>query len=146
MRLPNFSPVFHLALALLALLALLWLPFCAAAHEAPKPPLPSPVQPAPLPPFQDNWGGWRLHMGVSAAIGAVGILAFPDEPAAVFAGCMVPGLVRELRQEREPGNGFSRRDMVANAAGCLAGELAGGVVGAMVDANGQRWVTWSRRW
>lgn len=125
------------------LVALLFCSAAAHAHDR-KPPEPAPPTAPPLAPFVDTWGGWRAHVGVSAVLGAAGILAFPDRPVAVFAGCMLPGLVREIRQSRDPGNGFSRRDIAANAFGCLAGEVGGGLIGAAIDANGTHWLTWSR--
>lgn len=141
------SPCAEIALGLLLGLVLLLASFCShaqtTAHHNPPPPVTTPAPAAP-PPFVDNWGGWRAHLGISAAMGAAGILVFPDQPAAVFAACLTPGLVRELRQRRQPGNGFSWRDMAANAVGCGLGEIAGGAVSAAVDPDGRTWALWQR--
>jgi hypothetical protein len=89
----------------------------------------------------DNWGGYKAHLAYSGAIGIGSELIVP--PIAQWAGvgpksaqalafglCMVPGAVREWRSRSEPGNRFSNRDMLSNAAGCGIG---------IGTASGARW-------
>jgi hypothetical protein len=80
----------------------------------------------------DTWGGYKAHLTYSGAIGAGSELIVP--PIAQWAGmgpksaqtlafglCLVPGTVREWRSRSQPGNRFSNRDMLSNAAGCGIG-------------------------
>lgn len=80
----------------------------------------------------DPWWGEdkALHLVVSAAIGA-GVhttlwLAAGDDPLPVrlslSAGLsLLPGLFKEIYDGCQPGNAFSGKDMLYNAAGVLAG-------------------------
>jgi hypothetical protein len=80
----------------------------------------------------DNWGGAKAHVGISAAIG-VASRAFIADPVYAWGACMIPGLYREVNTYyRHPEPGYrhgllSRRDLVSNGVGCLAGVTIGGV-------------------
>jgi hypothetical protein len=70
----------------------------------------------------DSWGGWKLHLGYSAAIGAGAYALFPDmHPLLLGAACLLPGHIRENSRQHEPGNRYSERDLVANLIGCAGG-------------------------
>jgi hypothetical protein len=104
------------ALALLAAT-----PIASAANEPSvyvQPVLPS------MPP--DNNGGARAHVGYSAAMGAIGTVLAPEHKWWVLAGCITIGAAKELRDRNKGQPGyqhglFSRKDLRADAAGCLAG-------------------------
>ena len=70
----------------------------------------------------DSFNAWKLHLGYSAAIGAVTYAALPDlHWAAQGAICLLPGHIRENSRQHEAGNRYSERDMIVNAVGCAAG-------------------------
>lgn len=75
----------------------------------------------------DNWGGAKAHVLISAGIGTVTNIWLPDRPILAAALCMAPGLYREAyTYDRQPEPGyrhglFSRKDLIANAAGCALG-------------------------
>ena len=71
--------------------------------------------------YVDTWGGARAHVLVSAAIGATLYTAAPQYPYAAFGACLLPGLHREITKRNDPGNGFSKKDMISNSLGCALG-------------------------
>ena len=74
----------------------------------------------------DNSGGRSEHLRYFGAIGLAGSLLFPEHPWAVFSGCMAIGVAKEIDDYKhgQPGyrHGlFSRKDLLADAAGCGLG-------------------------
>jgi hypothetical protein len=80
----------------------------------------------------DAWGGYKAHLTYSGAIGIGSELIVPpiaqwagmgpkSSQALAFGLCLVPCTVREWRSRSQPGNRFSNRDMLSNAAGCGIG-------------------------
>ena len=74
----------------------------------------------------DNAGGRRAHLLYEGAIGIVASEIWPESPAKAFAACFSVGLLKEVADysKGQPGyrHGlFSRKDLLADAAGCGLG-------------------------
>jgi hypothetical protein len=74
----------------------------------------------------------HAHVAYSALAGlAATALAPSATPATRFALALVPGVLKELNDARNPGpgrTGWCNRDMLANALGAAAGVYVGGLV------------------
>jgi uncharacterized protein YfiM (DUF2279 family) len=72
---------------------------------------------------QDSWRGpdKTEHFLGSFVLGAAAGGVFPDRPWAAFGAAMVPGVLKELIDSRQPGNKFSGKDLVADALGAALG-------------------------
>jgi hypothetical protein len=107
------------------LLSLLLIPSFLFAKE------PSPV---------DNSGGAQAHASVSFAIGVATDLG-ELKPLPAFSSCMAIGVLKETYDYFKPSPGlrhglFSKRDLLADAGGCLLGYFS---------AEGVRWAFSSPR-
>lgn len=150
-----FTPNFRVALLLLSLLVLLWLPWCASAqplavqpnHSAPPPvsdnkPAPPPVSTVPL--YRDSWDGWQRHAAAGCVIGGALRLQWPDDPARAFAWALVPGALYELTALIDrPRNYPSARDMASHAVG--AGLCVAGAGLLIAHRDGRTWALWHRQ-
>ena len=111
----------------LALVALLLLCCSAKANDEHHSKTGEPPVSTSLPNMPpDNSGGRRAHMLYEGVIGVVTSEIWPESPAKAFAACFSVGLLKEAADysKGQPGyrHGlFSRKDLLADAAGCGLG-------------------------
>ena len=74
----------------------------------------------------DEWTGpdKQKHFAVSFAAGVIAS-GLTDEKWKAVGIALLPGLIKEVHDSRQPGNQFSGKDMVWNALGAYAGVHTG---------------------
>ena len=83
----------------------------------------------------DKWS----HFAAYAALGILGMAAFPGRPRLVAAVLMANAVAIELAQSRVPGRSGSIGDVLADAAGIAAGMIAIRLVSRQAGAAARRW-------
>jgi hypothetical protein len=93
--------------------------------------VPSSPQLGSMPP--DGWGGYRAHIGYSAAFGLASRTFVFKDPVKAWALAMVPGVVKEIQDYHKETPGyrhglFSRKDLISDAVGAAIGVAAGNLI------------------
>jgi uncharacterized protein YfiM (DUF2279 family) len=90
----------------------------------------------------ENWNvaGGKEHFLFSGALGMGCASVFRDSNAKAFGCAMLPGLVKEVYDSRQPGNKFSASDLAFNALGAAVGIGAGRWF--LTHSNGQTTISY----